>query len=172
MRRRLIVLTALWLSALVSACARATPALPPVLEQPIVPSSPVPTAEAYTPTAASTATLSAAKPATVKPSTAAKPTATMTRAATAAPKTSPAALKLLVTSPVDESVVNVASITVTGQTIPGAVVSVNGDLIDVDATGKFRIPVNLEEGPNVMEIVASDDRGSELSTVVRIIYEP
>lgn len=59
-----------------------------------------------------------------------------------------------------------------GQTTPGAVVSVNGNLADVDAAGKFQKAVMLDEGTNVIQVVASDETGTELNVILLVIYEP
>ncbi len=76
------------------------------------------------------------------------------------------------TTPADASVVNTNPVTVTGQSIPGAIVSINGDLADIDAKGNFNLIIQLDEGPNILEIVASDDNGNQVDTVLRVIYEP
>lgn len=81
-------------------------------------------------------------------------------------------LRLSVTSPTDETIVSVPSIAIVGQTTPGAVVSVNGDLVDVDAAGRFQKTIQLDEGPSVIEIVASDLSGSEANVILSVIYEP
>ena len=81
-------------------------------------------------------------------------------------------LSLIITSPADESVVEVNNIIITGQTAPEAVVSVNGDVVNVDASGKFSAPVTLEEGPNVIEINATDPAGNEASTEIVVAYSP
>lgn len=93
-------------------------------------------------------------------------------APTVKPNPKPVAWDLKVTSPQDESVVNVASIAIEGQAGASSVVSVNGDLVDVDGSGKFRTTVELEEGPNIIEIVASDTTGKEASTILTVIYQP
>lgn len=89
----------------------------------------------------------------------------------------PTALKvgnffLQIISPVDEAVVNTEKIILTGKTLPGAVVSVDGALAQVDAIGKFQFTLVLEDGPNIIEVVASDSDGNELSETLRVIYEP
>ncbi|MGE5265057.1 MAG: hypothetical protein ACM3S0_16880 [Acidobacteriota bacterium] len=163
MRRRLrVVLIALGLAALATGCAQATPVRPSPVVLPASPTQPPPPPLSSVPTLTPVATKTAA---------AAAPTAAVTPAAPVA-KPGAAPLTLKVTSPLDESVVNASVITVTGQTTPGAVVSIDGDLVDVEASGKFQAQVTLEEGPNVLEITASDDKGSELNSVVRLIYEP
>ena len=105
------------------------------------------------------------------------PTPTSTPTSTSTPAPTPAALFLRVTSPEDESAVSTGNITVTGSTIPGAVVSVSvGDntvMADVDQNGNFRAVVPLEEGPNQIVVVASDQQGNEQSSTVTVMmYAP
>lgn len=167
MRRRLgVIIAIVWMAALASGCAEATPASVPQAVPPIVATSaPQPIANSPTPT------VPAPKPVPAAAATVTPAAAPVTRA-TAVAKPNAAPLTLKVTTPLDESVVNTSVITVAGQTTPGAVVSIDGDLVDVDASGKFQAQVSLEEGPNVLEITASDDKGSEVSSVVRLDYEP
>jgi len=80
-------------------------------------------------------------------------------------------LPLAVTQPKDESVVNTPEVVVEGTTNPDAVVSVNGTVADVDAEGKFSVTVPLEEGPNLIEVYASDFEYREASEMVTVIYE-
>ena len=79
-------------------------------------------------------------------------------------------LPLTVTSPQDESIVNTFETVVTGITAPDAVVSVNGMLVDVDADGEFSTTVSLEEGPNSIEVIASDYESHEASQILTVIY--
>lgn len=81
-------------------------------------------------------------------------------------------LTLKVTQPQDESVVNTAEIVVKGETNPDAVVTVNGAVADVDADGKFSVTVTLEEGPNLIEVFASDFEYREANEFLTIIYQP
>lgn len=80
------------------------------------------------------------------------------------------ALPLVVTEPEDESTVNTSEVTVRGETNPDAVVTVNEIVADVDADGKFSATVSLEEGPNVIEVYASDFEGREAGEVLSVIY--
>lgn len=101
---------------------------------------------------------------------------------TATPSTSPTptpiatALFLTVTEPLDGAQVSTNSVLVAGTTSPGAVVSVMFDdeviVADVDQNGGFSATVTLEEGPNFIEVVASDQRGNEKSSVLAVIYVP
>jgi hypothetical protein len=82
------------------------------------------------------------------------------------------ALILTVLEPADESVVTKSPILVRGQTTAGAVVSVNALLAEVNAAGAFSALIPLEEGPNLIEVVASDDAGNELTQELLLVFEP
>ena len=79
-------------------------------------------------------------------------------------------IPLTVTEPLDETTVYSADLVVKGQTEADAVVSVNEAVVDVDADGKFSTTITLEEGPNLMEVLASDFEGNEGSVVLTVIY--
>ena len=79
---------------------------------------------------------------------------------------------LEVTEPQDEITVNTSTVQVKGVTTADATVSVNGSLVDVGADGKFSTAVSLEQGPNSIEVVASDSQGNENSQVLTVIYAP
>lgn len=79
---------------------------------------------------------------------------------------------LQVISPLDEAVVNLPQAEVIGLAPPGAVVSVNDEIILVDVNGQFNATVVLEEGPNLIEIIASNASGEETSLLLTVIYEP
>ncbi len=124
-------------------------------------SGPPPASSTGTTTPAGTSPAVTTKPATQPPTTPATTTS------------SPAGqLLLTITSPADGAVVGVANVTITGQTAPNATVSVNGDIVDTDASGKFSAPVTLEEGPNVFDVIATDPDGNEASTQIVISYAP
>ena len=80
------------------------------------------------------------------------------------------AIPLTITEPLDETTVYTADLVVEGQTEPDAVVSVNEAVVDVDAEGKFSTMVTLEEGPNPIEVLASDFEGNEGSVTLTVIY--
>ena len=65
-----------------------------------------------------------------------------------------------------------ADLTVSGTTTPGAVVSVNGDLVDVGSDGSFSTDLQLSEGANDIEVEASDIQGDQQSVIRSIIYAP
>jgi hypothetical protein len=74
--------------------------------------------------------------------------------------------------PQDGDTVDTDVVTVKGEAPPETVVSVNDDILVVGADGKFESDVALEEGPNVVEIVASDLDGNEVTFVVPVTYQP
>ena len=53
-------------------------------------------------------------------------------------------------------------IAVAGRARPGAVVSVDGELLALDQSGAFRTEVPLEDEVTVVEVVASDTSGAEV----------
>jgi hypothetical protein len=82
----------------------------------------------------------------------------------------PASLRVL--SPQDEAVVNASQIDVTGTASPGEVVTVNDYILIVGADGTFTASVALEAGPNLIEVIASNDSGSESVVDLTVIFEP
>jgi hypothetical protein len=73
-------------------------------------------------------------------------------------------LFLTLVNPVEADVevpLGTAQLTIQGVTLPGAVVSVEGDLVDTDEQGGFVGVIALEEGANEIEVVASDDQGNQ-----------
>jgi len=79
-------------------------------------------------------------------------------------------LSLEILEPQDEAIVNVSRIAISGKTEADAVVSINGIIADVDYQGMFTAEVNLDAGPNVIEVVASDFYGNEQSVVLAVVY--
>lgn len=79
---------------------------------------------------------------------------------------------LIVTEPEDQSIVSEESIRLSGRTGPEAITSVNGVSVSVDELGFFFTVVQLEPGPNIIDVVATNDDGRVLSTVLALIYRP
>ncbi len=98
------------------------------------------------------------------------PTVIVLPTAAGAPDTS--RLWLQVLSPLDESVVNAPQVDVSGSTPAGTVISINNDILIVGADRQFKTAVTLEEGPNLIEIIASDESGNELTVMLTVTYEP
>jgi hypothetical protein len=70
-------------------------------------------------------------------------------------------LPLTVTSPIDSATLSTNTVTVQGQTTPGATVTVNGNSDVADANGNFSIDVSLDNGPNAINVIAIDDNGNQ-----------
>ncbi|HLO28657.1 MAG TPA: hypothetical protein VK249_05960 [Anaerolineales bacterium] len=124
----------------------------------------LPDPAANIPTAASSAT---AVPQNAVPATPVQPT----EASVPATETT-GTLGLQILSPQDEAVLNVPQVDVSGLAPAGTVVSVNDEILIVGAEGQFKITISLDEGPNLLEIVASDESGNEASSILTVTYEP
>jgi hypothetical protein len=98
------------------------------------------------------------------------PTATTALPAASAPAPVGENLFLEIFQPADEKVVDSSRITVSGKTLADAVVSINGEFIDINYDGTFVREVNLDAGPNVIEVVAGDFSGNEKSVLLTVIY--
>ena len=81
-------------------------------------------------------------------------------------------LTVTIASPENEAVVNAAQVDITGQAPPETVISIDDVIAVVDGSGQFSIPVPLQEGPNELDIVASDPAGNEASARLVVTYEP
>ena len=77
---------------------------------------------------------------------------------------------LLITEPENNSVVDVSRLPLSGRTGPNAIVSINGRSVPVDRFGYFSTTMLLIEGPNIIDVVATNDDGETLSEVVAVIY--
>jgi hypothetical protein len=58
---------------------------------------------------------------------------------------------------------------VRGVTRPAAVVSLGGELADVDAQGNFSGLVALDEGANAIDVIASASDGTSVSTTLYVV---
>ena len=185
-----------------AACAqsvgRATPTpQPPAPTATSLPSAATPTALPE-PTRAPTATsVPAAATTTAVPEPTRAPTATATsRPATATPTAAPGAtafprpaatptaqavpvstiarfgLFLEIDGLGEENVVRGDFIVARGKTSPAAILSINGVIIPVDSDGNFSVQLALDPGPNVIEVVASDLDGNEVSKIIAIVALP
>lgn len=76
--------------------------------------------------------------------------------------------KLIVTSPPENQTTTVPVTLVTGQTEKGTTIAINGEFAPVDQDGNFSYQYKLEEGQNVIEIIAARDLAPK-SKVTRII---
>lgn len=129
----------------------------------------------------STPTISpTSQPAMPTPTPAVTATQTPSPTATAKPTVTPMHTEtgffLEISQPPDGAQVTASPIIVTGRTSPDAVVSllVNEEIeiADVDQNGNFSVTIDLEEGPNLIEVIASDQYGNEDSVTIMVSYVP
>ncbi len=78
---------------------------------------------------------------------------------------------LTITSPADLAIVTQSPIDLKGKVNETAVLTVNDDTYLVQK-GAFTEPVQLEEGANTIQIVASDMDGNEVDMILSITYQP
>ena len=75
-------------------------------------------------------------------------------------------MPLTITEPADGATLTSNAISVKGQTAPGANVSVNDQAFLADKDGNFAVNLNLESGPNTIDVVASDDSGNSQESLL------
>ncbi len=80
-------------------------------------------------------------------------------------------LSLTIFSPVDNSIVTTSQVEVSGTTNTETVLTINGLLCLLPANREFSFPVDLTEGYNMVELVASDYDGNQVELVLTVIYE-
>jgi hypothetical protein len=66
----------------------------------------------------------------------------------------------------------VSPVSVIGQTAPNAVVSVNDVVTIANPQGRFNVSIPLQEGPNVLEVIASNSAGEEVYVILTVLYQP
>jgi hypothetical protein len=69
----------------------------------------------------------------------------------------------------DEALVNFSP-TISGQTIPGAMVTINGFAVDTAANGSFEAPVAVGLLPTDLRVVAVDPVGNRTERVVSVVW--
>ena len=65
-----------------------------------------------------------------------------------------------------------SSIEIVGRTRVDAVVTINDTLVEPDSDGLFSSVVEVEEGPNIIEVIASIASGVQTDLVLVVIYIP
>ncbi len=138
---------------------------------------PTPTPTLVPPVPTATPTLAPPTPTpTVIPTPTPTPAPTATPAPTPVPEASqPSELLLDISIDADNRVIRSPEITLDGRASPDATVSVNGQLLSQDDFGEFRAnqsTPSLKEGPNLIEVIASDLSGEVRSQVMTVIFTP
>ncbi len=161
-------------------CASGAPAPSPVAvapsQQPFSASTSTPTLVAASPTSAVAQVTPTGSAPVATPARVGVPLGTTpTRAAIPARvPTASGPLLLAVDEPAEDTVEVPAAartLTVAGRTRPGAVLSINGRLVQPDASGGFRADVPLDDDMTLVEIIASDAAGQELRQQIVAVRE-
>ena len=82
----------------------------------------------------------------------------------------PVTLQVLL--PQDGSLIEIEQCQVIGTTSPGAVVTVNDEILIAGPDGSFQTTVALEAGVNLIEVVVSNLSGSEAFVYLTVTYQP
>ena len=100
------------------------------------------------------------------------PASSQPGAATAATPTAlrSGGLTFTLTSPADNAIVTTKTIDLVGTVSQDVVLSVNSDIFLLKA-GNFKQPIGLDDGSNILQIVASNDAGDEVDLVLSVTYE-
>ena len=106
----------------------------------------------------------------VTPGPTPSPAATEPPSATAVPPATLAPLILELLTPQDGAGVETGALRVLGQTRVDAVVGVNGIPVDVSADGSFTHDISLEEGINLVEVVATDLTGQAATAQAMVFF--
>ena len=94
-------------------------------------------------------------------------TSTVTATSTSVP------LSLTISEPQNESIVRESLLRVSGHTAPDAILSINGDMVrTIDENGNFTTVISLVEGPNLIDAIATNYEGDQVSQELTVIYLP
>ena len=67
---------------------------------------------------------------------------------------------------------DVAAMTVAGRTRIDAMVTINDTVVEPNIDGEFSLDMDLEEGPNMIEVVASVASGEQKDFILVAVYVP
>lgn len=81
-------------------------------------------------------------------------------------------LNLQVTQPSDGAIVTKSTITVSGKTTANAEIAVNDLNLKADGQGNFSTTLMLDEGENIIAVVANDSAGNYAEKQLTVTYNP
>lgn len=81
-------------------------------------------------------------------------------------------IMLTMTSPANGSTTTNASTVVRGKTVPNAEVFINEYSLKADGSGNFSYTVTLDEGENIIIVVANDENGNLAEAELIVNYQP
>lgn len=79
---------------------------------------------------------------------------------------------LSVETPLDGETLRASPWRVIGQTQPGALVSVNDVIGFANDEGRFALEIALQDGVNVLEVLASNAAGEQVFVILTVVYQP
>jgi hypothetical protein len=90
-----------------------------------------------------------------------------------APTPTPASVfPLTIETPRDGETLHASPWLVIGQTQSNALVSINDVVGFANAEGRFGLSVALQEGVNVLEVIASNTAGEQVFVILTVVYQP
>lgn len=78
---------------------------------------------------------------------------------------------LEIESPVNGAIVNQSTITVSGKTLPQSEVFINDFQLKAKSDGSFSITISLDEGENILMVVANDNQGNYMEKEIVVKLE-
>lgn len=162
-----------WLAILIVICSlsscspsqlESSPPIAPLPEQaskPLANTLPLPTQSSPTPEAATQPT-----PTQADTDGQTQPSATPASAQFQGP------LSVLIDNIADNMVVQADRLELNGQADPETVISFDDQIVFVGLNRAFNVSLTLEEGPNVIEITASNPAGDSATVYLSITYDP
>lgn len=84
----------------------------------------------------------------------------------------PVSFFLLITEPTNLTIVAGQPVRIAGRTRADTLITVNGVAVPVDGQGQFFTLVQLQPGPNLIDIIARSTDGQTLSSTVSVIFSP
>lgn len=81
-------------------------------------------------------------------------------------------LWIKIDQPLDGAVVNSSQIEMKGQAPAGTTISVNDAIVYTESSQDFELTLNLVNGANLFEIIASDVNNNEVTLYLTVYYEP
>lgn len=90
----------------------------------------------------------------------------------AEPSATAGQISLSISSPTNGSSVSSSGVTVNGKTAPLAEVMINDKEIKADSKGNFSTTISLDEGENIITVVANDADGNSAEKEITVTYAP
>lgn len=78
---------------------------------------------------------------------------------------------LTISSPKNGEVLTASTTEVKGKTVGGSEVFINDQETKADSNGNFSVLINLDEGENIINIIANDKDGAFKEEEITVIYE-